>query len=92
MAAIFLLKKPPYMKEWMAQAYPPKEANTVKKMNGQLLLFFPNKMTHYFKVWTIASGALKKINCLYKNLILQLDPLNSSNSKELQGPERKLGL
>ena len=56
------------MKEWMAQAYPPKEANTVKKMNGQLLLFFPNKMTHYFKVWTIASGVLKKINCLYKNL------------------------
>ena len=46
------------MKEWMAQAYPPKEANTVKKMNGQLLLFFPNKMTHYFKVWTIEKNKL----------------------------------
>ena len=32
------VKKSPYMKEWMAQADPPKEASTVKKMNVRLLL------------------------------------------------------
>ena len=30
MAAIAPLKNSPYMKEWMAQADPPKQANTVK--------------------------------------------------------------
>ena len=35
MEAAAPLKKSLYMKEWMAQADPPKEANTVeKKMNG----------------------------------------------------------
>ena len=36
------------MKDWMAQADTPKEANTVKKMNGQLQLLSSNKTTHYF--------------------------------------------
>ena len=31
MAATALLKKSPYMKEWMAQADPRKEANAVEK-------------------------------------------------------------
>ena len=74
------LKKSPSMKEWMAQADPPKEASTVKKMNGQLLLLSSNKMTHYFKEWTTSSVILKKIYCLYKNLMLQIDPLNRSCS------------
>ena len=43
----------------MAQADPTREASTVKKMNEQSLLFSSNKMTHYFKNWTTASGVLK---------------------------------
>ena len=50
----------------MAQADPPKGANTVKKMNGQSLLFSSNKTTLYFKEWTAASGALKKYNVFTK--------------------------
>ena len=37
MAAAAPLKKSPYMKEWVAQADPPKGASTVKKMNGRSL-------------------------------------------------------
>ena len=43
----------------MAQADPTREASTVKKMNEQSLLCSSNKMTHYFKNWTTASGVLK---------------------------------
>ena len=49
MAAAAPLKNSPYMKIWMAQADPPKGANTVKKMNGQSLLLSSNKTTLYFK-------------------------------------------
>ena len=34
------------MKELIAQGDPPKEANTVKKMNGQLILLSSDKTTH----------------------------------------------
>ena len=78
------------MKEWMAQADPQKEANTVKKKNGQSLLLSSNKTTLYFKEWTTASGALKKTFCLYKNLVLPIDPLNKSFSQKLQYPEKKI--
>ena len=77
------VKKSTYMIEWMAQTDPPREASTVKKMNGRLLLFSLNKITHHFKEWTTASVTLKKIYCLYKNLMLQIDPLNSSCSQKL---------
>ena len=53
------------MKEWTAQANPPKEANTVKKMNDQLLLLFSNKATYCFKEWTTASSILGK-NIVFK--------------------------
>ena len=49
-------------------------------------------MTQYFKEWTTLSGVLKKIYCLYKNLMLQIDSLNSSCSQKLQYPEIKLKL
>ena len=91
MAATAPLKKSSYMKEWMAQADPPKEF-TVKKISGRSLLLYSNKMTHCFAEWTTPSSVLKKIYCLYKNLILQIDPLNSSCSQKLQHPERKLML
>ena len=74
----------------MVQADPLREASTVKKMNDRLLLLSSNKTTHYFKKWTAASGVLKKIYCLYKNLILQIDPLNSSCSQKQHYPERIL--
>ena len=40
MAATAPLKESPYVKEWMVQADPPKEANAVKKMNGRSLLLY----------------------------------------------------
>ena len=61
------VKKITLQKEWMAQGDPPKEANTVKKINGRSLLLSSNKTALYFKKWTTASSALKKIYCLYKN-------------------------
>ena len=64
MTATAPLKKSLYMKKWLAQADPPKEANTIKNMNGRLLLLSSNKTTHYFKEWTTVSGVLKKIYCL----------------------------
>ena len=69
MAATATLKKSPTMKEYKAQANPSKEASTVKKMNGRSLLPSSSKMTHYFKEWTTPSGVLKKLHCLYKNLM-----------------------
>ena len=47
--------------EWMARADPPKEAKTFKKMSSLSLLLSLDKITHYFKEWTTASGVLKKI-------------------------------
>ena len=38
------------MKEWMAQANPPKESSTFERMNDQLQLLLPKKITQYFKV------------------------------------------
>ena len=75
MATTAPLKKSPSMKEWMAQADPTKEASTVKKMNGRTLILSSNKMTHYFKEWTTPSGVFKKIYCLFKHLMLQIDLL-----------------
>ena len=96
MAATAPLKKSTYMKELIAQADLPKEANTVKKMNGQSILLSSNKTTHYFKEWTTASYVLKKIYCLYKNLMLQIDALSTSCSQKLQypppPPQKKLRL
>ena len=65
----------------MAQAAPLREASTAKKMNDRSLLLSLNK-THYSKEWTTASGVLKKVYCLYQNLMLQIDPLNSSCSEK----------
>ena len=47
-----------------------------------------NKITHYFKKCTTASGALKKIFCLYKNFMFQVEPLNSSCCRKLQYSEK----
>ena len=38
------------MKEWMAQANPPKESSTFERMNDQLQLLSSKKITQYFKV------------------------------------------
>ena len=37
--------------------------------------------SYNFKEWTTENGALKKIHCLSKNLMLQIDPLSSSFPK-----------
>ena len=54
------------MKEWMAEAYLPKEASKFARMNDLPQLLFSNKMTHYFIEWTTPSGLLKKIYFPYK--------------------------
>ena len=92
MAATPLVKKSLYMIEGIAQAVPLREASTVKKMNNQLLLLSLNEITHHFKKWTTGSSILKKIFCLYKNVMLQVDPLKSSCSQKQQYPERTLRL
>ena len=69
---------------WMAPAAPLREASKVKEMNSQLLLLSLNKIAYYFKKWSTASGVLKKIYCLYKNLMLQIDLRNSSCSQKQQ--------
>ena len=76
----------------MAQAASLREVSTVKKMNDRSLLLSLNKITNYFKKWSTASGVLKTIYCLYKNLMLQIDPLDSSCSQKQQYPKRTLRL
>ena len=68
------------MKEWMAQADPPKEASMFARMNDRPQLLFSKKMTHYFTDWTVPSGLLKKNITLTRNVMLQIHPLNSSYS------------
>ena len=85
-------KKSPHMKEWLAKADLPIETNAVKKMNDRSLLISSNKTTHYFREWTNASFVLKKLYCLYKNLMFQIDPLSSNCSQRLQYPKRKVRL
>ena len=53
-------------------------------MNERSLLLSSNKITHYFKKWTTASGVLKKKSIV---LMLQIDPLNSSCYQKQQYPE-----
>ena len=44
----------------MAQIDPPKEASMFEWTDGRLHHLSSNKMTHYFKEWTTASGVSKK--------------------------------
>ena len=76
----------------MSQADPPREASTVKKLNGRSLPIFSNKTTHHFKEWAAARFVLKKTYCLYKNLMLQIDPLSSSCTqiKAISTPKKQL--
>ena len=57
-----------------------------KMIDGSLLPSI-NEITHYFKRWTTGSGVLKKIYFLYKNVMLQIDPLKSSCSQRKQSPK-----
>ena len=61
-------------------------------MNDRSLLLSINEITHYFKNWTTGSGVLKKIYFLYKNVMLQIDPLKSSCSQRKEYPEETLRL
>ena len=78
------VKKSSYMKEWMAQADPRKEVNTVKKwMTGCYLSLQIKRHT------TLKNGRLqvvfwKKNYCLYKNLMLPIDSASSNWSQKLK--------
>ena len=92
MATTTPVDKSPKTIEWMAQTDPLREANTVKKINDRSILLSLSKITHYFKKWTGAIGVLKNIYCLYKNLMLQIDSLNSSCPQKQQYPKITLRL
>ena len=61
-------------------------------MNDGSLLLSINEITDCFKKWTVGSGVLKKIYFLYKNVMLQIDPLKSSCSQRKEYPEETLRL
>ena len=75
------VKKSHYMKESMAQADPPKESSRVKKKMAGC----------YLSLQMSASGFLKNIYCLYKNVVLQINSLISSCSQKLRYPEKNSG-
>ena len=54
----------------MAEADPPKEASTVKKMDGRSLLLSSNKITHYIKEWmtVLKKNNLQKCDASWKNV------------------------
>ena len=64
----------------------------LKRMNDRSLLLSLNEITHYFEKWVTGSGVLKKIYCLYKNVMLQTDRLKRSSCQKEEYPERTLGL
>ena len=62
----------------MAEADPPKEASTVKKMGGRSLLLSSNKITHYIKEWMTVlkknnlqkcGASRKKVNPFMHNVV-----------------------
>ena len=59
----------------------------LEKMKDRSLLPSINEITHCFKKWATGSVVLKKIYFLYKNVMLQIDPLKSSCSQRKQYPE-----
>ena len=59
----------------------------LEKMNDGSLLLSINEITHYFKKWTTGSGVLNKIYFIYKNVMLQIDPVKSSCFQKQQYPE-----
>ena len=61
MTATVPRNKSSYMKEWISQADPPKEASKFERMNGRPQLLFSIKVTHYFIEWTPPSSLLKNI-------------------------------
>ena len=69
-----------------------KSHHSFKKMNDRSLLFSINEITRYFKESTTGSGVLKKIYCLYKNMMLQTHLLKSSCSQKQQYPKTWPGI
>ena len=92
MTATAPVKNHPPWKKWMAQGDPPKEFNTVKKMNGRSLRLSSNKMSHHFKEWTTPGDVLKKYILFLQNFVVSnrssltvAVPRNYSSAKENQG-------
>ena len=81
------LKKSSYMKELIAQADPPKDANTVKKGMTSRYSSLQIKRGTILKNGRLQVKFWKKVFYLYKNLMLQIDPLSSSYSQKLQYPQ-----
>ena len=86
------VKKSVYMNEWMAEAYPPKDASTVRKWVAACYSYLQIKLYTNLKNGQLQVLFWKKIYCLYKNLTLPIDHFNSSSSEKLQHHKRNLGL
>ena len=82
MAATVSVKKSSYMIDgWL-------KLLLLEKMHDGSLLLSINEIKHYFKKWTTGSSILKEIYFLYKNVMLQIDPLKSICSQKQQYPKR----
>ena len=75
------------MKEWMAQADPPKEARTFERMGGRSQPISSDKMANYFKEWTTAIVFSKKIYRLYENSRFNIYPLKITSSLDYSMPK-----
>ena len=82
------LQKSPYLKNgWfmlILQKKPARLKNWMVSRNSSLQIKWHDTLKNR------RSCVLKKIYCLYKNLRLQVDPLNSSCSQKLHYPEREI--
>ena len=59
----------------------------LEKMNDRSVLLSINEITHCFKKWTTGSGVLNNIYFIYKNVMLQIDPVKRSCFQKQQYPE-----
>ena len=91
MAATTPLKNHPAWKDWMAQADPLKEVSKVKKLMACRYSSLPIQLHTTLQNGRFQVVFWKKYS-LYKYLMLQKDPLNSSRCQKIQYPERKLRL
>ena len=80
------------MKEWMAQANPPKESSTFERMNNWIQMLSSKKMTQYFKEWTTPISVLKKTLQLCFCSMFKTMGQKSSNPVLLSRPVEKISM
>ena len=80
------------MKEWMAQANPPKESSTFERMNNWIQMLSSKKMTQYFKEWTTPISVLeKRLQSCFCSMF-KTTGQKSSNAVLLSRPVEKISM